>query len=197
LFGGFAGKQSNVDFNVLMMGSQSSSPVIHHRSSPETSGSSSSSASTSNTSHQSPTSSAGTSPDHDFVDEKGEFKRCPRTKEEAVVMLNNKEPSVFVKESTLHKEEVSHLGNIVACKGSSLPSTTPRADDIEVLTAWRGVTANPNFKDADINTLCSEFSSKARCDGSRVVVKDPVISNYLLNWLRSVQVHNNILDYNR
>jgi len=86
-------------------------------------------------------------------------------------MLNSKEPSAFVKESTLHQEERSELGKIVACEGSSLPKTTPRADDVEVLTAWRSVTESPNFKDVDINELCSEFSSKARCDGRRVVVE--------------------------
>lgn len=61
-------------------------------------------------------------------------------------MLNSKEPSAFVKEPTLHQEERAEIGKIVACEGSSLPKTTPRADDVEVLTAWRSVTESPNFK---------------------------------------------------
>ena len=218
--GSFAGKQDNVDINVL---TSIESPVVYHRPSPgtETSGSSSSSGSTSNTSHQSPTSSAETSPDHDLFDEKGDPKRCPRTKAEAAAMLNTAEPSAFVKESTLHKEEISDLVNFVACKGSKLPSTTPRADDVEVLTAWRSVTKNPNFKVSCIQyiflpLLTSLFrtpismsfaqSLAARQDVTVVGwwLKDPVISNCLLNWLRSIQAHNkgehtfsDVLDCNR
>lgn len=69
-------------------------------------------------------------------------------------MMKLGEQSAFVKEPTLHKEEGALLGKIVACKGSSLPSTMPRSDDVEVLTAWRSVTKNPNFKVSFIQHGC-------------------------------------------
>ena len=136
-------------------------------------------------------------------------------------MLNSKEPSAFVKEPTLHQEERAEIGKIVACEGSSLPKTTPRADDVEVLTAWRSVTESPNFKVNFIQytflplltslfrTLISMSFAQSLAVRQDVTVgewwsKDPVISNYLLNWLRSVRVRNRrehmfseVLDDNR
>ncbi|OSD05672.1 hypothetical protein PYCCODRAFT_1361875 [Trametes coccinea BRFM310] len=60
---------------------------------------------------------------------------------------------------------------IVMCKGSSFPRTEKSDKNVEVLTAWRSITSNPQFKDVDINELCSEFTSKARCDGTKVVLE--------------------------
>ncbi|KAI0369919.1 hypothetical protein BV20DRAFT_979848 [Pilatotrama ljubarskyi] len=62
-------------------------------------------------------------------------------------------------------------GPIVMCKGSSFPRTEKSDKNVEVLTAWRSITSNPQFKDVDINELCSEFTSKARCDGTKVVLE--------------------------
>ncbi|KAI0757591.1 hypothetical protein C8Q80DRAFT_1265487 [Daedaleopsis nitida] len=59
----------------------------------------------------------------------------------------------------------------VMCRGSSFPKTQKSDKNIEVLTAWRTITSNPQFKDVDINELCTEFTSKARCDGTKVVLE--------------------------
>ena len=39
------------------------------------------------------------------------------------------------------------------------------------MSAWKIIQANPKFQDVDINELCAEFASKARCDGSQVVIE--------------------------
>ncbi|KAI0638850.1 hypothetical protein C8Q77DRAFT_1043639 [Trametes polyzona] len=65
----------------------------------------------------------------------------------------------------------SGAGPFVTCKGSSFPRTEKSDKNVEVLTAWRSITSNPQFKDVDINELCSEFTSKARCDGTKVVLE--------------------------
>ncbi|EMD41389.1 hypothetical protein CERSUDRAFT_109986 [Gelatoporia subvermispora B] len=60
---------------------------------------------------------------------------------------------------------------IVMCKGSNFPKTEKSDKNVEVLAAWRSITSNPQFKDIDINELCAEFTSKARCDGTKVVLE--------------------------
>lgn len=67
-------------------------------------------------------------------------------------------------------------GSIVMCKGSSFPKTEKNERNIEVLTAWRTITSNPQFKNVDINDLCSEFTKKARCDGTKVVLEPESVS---------------------
>ena len=37
-------------------------------------------------------------------------------------------------------------GPIVMCKGSSFPRTEKSDKNVEVLTAWRTITSNPQFK---------------------------------------------------
>ena len=37
-------------------------------------------------------------------------------------------------------------GSVVMCKGSSFPKTEKNERNIEVLTAWRSITQNPQFK---------------------------------------------------
>lgn len=68
------------------------------------------------------------------------------------------------------------------CKGSSFPKTEMSDKNIEVLTAWRTITSNPQFKDVDINELCTEFTSKARCDGTKVVL-EPEGVNHIMKTL--------------
>jgi len=60
---------------------------------------------------------------------------------------------------------------MVMCRGSSFPKTEQNEKNIEVLSAWRSITSNPQFKDVDINELCTEFTNKARCDGTKVVLE--------------------------
>jgi AP-1-like factor len=152
LFGGsYLGNQGSVDFNVLMMGTPTTlSPVVHHRSpGTATSGSSSSSNSTSIPSEgQSPISSAGTSPAAE--DKEHNPDACPKTRAEAAECVKALGVSSFVTEPVnLHgagDDEV--MGKMVSCASglSSLPSTEPKDDNVEVLAAWRGVTTDPHFK---------------------------------------------------
>ncbi|KAI0706206.1 hypothetical protein BC835DRAFT_1313058 [Cytidiella melzeri] len=70
-------------------------------------------------------------------------------------------------------------GSIVMCKGSSFPKTEKSDRNIEVLTAWRSITSNPHFKNVDINDLCSEFTKKARCDGTKVVLEPQGVNDIM------------------
>jgi len=168
LFGGnYLSKQTPGDFSAFMQGSSplSSSPISHPSPSAGTSGSSASSSGTSNNSEgQSPISSVGTSVESESV----HIGRCPRSKEETAQLIESQGQSPFVTRDPA-------LDKIVPCK--KLPRTEPRADNVDVLAAWRDVTTN--YKDFDINELCSEFSDKARCDGSRVVLEHPSYQDIL------------------
>jgi AP-1-like factor len=151
LFGGsYLGNQGPVDFNVLMMGSPATtlSPVVHHRSpGTATSGSSSSSNSTSIPSEgQSPISSVGTSP---AADDKEHHNTCPKSKAEAAERVKALGESPFVTEQLNTQSAGDELmGKMVSCASgsSSLPSTEPKDDNVEVLAAWHGVIKDPNFK---------------------------------------------------
>ncbi|KAH7908207.1 hypothetical protein BJ138DRAFT_1128641 [Hygrophoropsis aurantiaca] len=70
-------------------------------------------------------------------------------------------------------------GNIVACEGANFPRTEQRPENVEVLKAWRTITSNPHFKDANINELCAEFTKKARCDGTKVVLEPQGVHHIL------------------
>jgi len=179
--GGYFGNQGSIDFNALMMGSPSSSalsPVAHQ--SPATSGSSSSSNSTAvHSENLSPISSAGTSPAAE--DKEHSSKTCPKTKAETAKFIEAFGPSSFVTEPVKQRAGDEVTGKTVSCAGgsSSLPSTDPKPDNLDVLAAWRRVTKDPHFKDADLTDLCSEFSSKAKCDGTKVVIDQETYTNIL------------------
>lgn len=52
-------------------------------------------------------------------------------------------------------------GSIVMCKGSSFPKTEKSDRNIEVLTAWRTITSNPQFKVSSLAaTLAYHQSSR-------------------------------------
>ncbi|EKM60492.1 uncharacterized protein PHACADRAFT_246479 [Phanerochaete carnosa HHB-10118-sp] len=71
--------------------------------------------------------------------------------------------------------------SMIMCKGSSFPKTEKNDRNIEVLTAWRSIMSNPQFKNVDINELCSEFTKKARCDGTKVVLEPEGVNDILEN----------------
>jgi len=154
------------EFNVLMNSSPASSisPVSHHAMmgrSPANSTTSSSSKS-SDPLFNTPRDSSSDS------DIGGESEECPKTKEEFRTHITSSGSSPFAPESTplLRKTESS-----VMCEGSAFPQTAASDKNMEILQAWRTVTSTPQFKDSDIAELCSEFSSKARCDGTKVVLE--------------------------
>jgi AP-1-like factor len=65
----------------------------------------------------------------------------------------------------------SGTGSFVPCSNLQLPKTVKSDQNVEVMSAWKIIQANPKFQDVDINDLCAEFASKARCDGSQVVIE--------------------------
>lgn len=180
LFGGnFIGTNNGVDFNALLKSPPSSiSPIAHLRSPSLSSPVSSSSAAASPNSHKG-----------------GD---CPKTKEELAKHIAEAGNSAFASCEVpmapfLRKAVADETGGpMIMCKGSSFPPTEKSDKNVEVLTAWRSITSNPQFKvsgaggcscrggcaltrfatqDLDINELCTEFTSKARCDGTKVVLE--------------------------
>ncbi|THH12169.1 hypothetical protein EW145_g176 [Phellinidium pouzarii] len=57
------------------------------------------------------------------------------------------------------------------CKGLQLPKTQKNEKNVEVMSAWKKIRHDPKYQDVDINELCSEFASKAKCDGCQVVIE--------------------------
>ncbi|OSX68066.1 hypothetical protein POSPLADRAFT_1043220 [Postia placenta MAD-698-R-SB12] len=181
LFGGnFIGTQNGVDFNALLKSPPSSISPVSHASlrTPSSSSPSSSSSPGSGT-------TCGTPGDE-----------CPKTKEDLAKHIANQGNSAFACEVPiapyLRKAVADETGGaMIMCKGSSFPPTEKSDKNVEVLTAWRSITSNPQFKvrppldvqscgdahasafkqDLDINELCAEFTSKARCDGTKVVLE--------------------------
>ncbi|TFY50226.1 hypothetical protein EVJ58_g11136, partial [Rhodofomes roseus] len=160
LFGGnYLGTTNGVDFNALLKSPPSSiSPVSHFRSPSSSSpGSSSSAASPGSNGHKT--------------------EQCPKTKEDMAKHIVEQGNSAFAQcempmAPFLRKAVADETGGpMIMCKGSSFPPTEKSDKNVEVLTAWRSITSNPQFKDLDINELCSEFTSKARCDGTKVVLE--------------------------
>ncbi|KAH7926189.1 hypothetical protein BV22DRAFT_373246 [Leucogyrophana mollusca] len=207
LFGGnYLGNQGPLDFSVLMKspGNGGLSPVSHanghspqipssHNSipssqknvtSPPNSLSPPSSASTSN--GQSPFSwtmsrSEDSPPSASESSEQRPWNGCPTTREEAERIIAESGESPFTRGSNAPslRKVTDAQGNIVACEGTNFPRTEQRPENIEVLKAWRTITSNPHFKDADINELCTEFTKKARCDGTKVVLEPQGIHHIL------------------
>ncbi|KAF7784786.1 transcriptional regulator family: bZIP [Agaricus bisporus var. burnettii] len=96
---------------------------------------------------------------------------CPKTKSELLKRINEAGSSPFAR-AGLSKALDQH-GSMVSCAGTNLPKTAKNDMNVEVLSAWRSITSNPAFKDAniDINDLCAQFTDKAKCDGTKVVLE--------------------------
>ncbi|KAK7468467.1 DNA-binding transcription factor yap1, variant 2 [Stygiomarasmius scandens] len=195
LFGGgfFNPPHPNMDFSSFLTASPSSSsvsPVVHHSNlnnsqfngqSPATSVSSSPSSHGSDPSLFS--AREGSSSDSEMGHDESE---CPKTKKECAERIQNSGPSFFAPTNTSvtptpvspvslmdHEQSDMALMKSVACqKGlSPFPTTEVNEHNVEVLSAWRSITRDPSFKECDINSLCKEFTSKARCDGTKVVIE--------------------------
>lgn len=80
----------------------------------------------------------------------------------------------------VHKtSDFSQGGSMISCEGSRFPKTKESPANIDVLKAWRTITSHPQFKDADVNHLCTEFTKKARCDGTKVVLEPEGVHHIL------------------
>ncbi|KAI0771038.1 hypothetical protein BD413DRAFT_554714 [Trametes elegans] len=200
LFGGFLPHNANsvADFQAILASSPSSVSPVSHTSMPmpmRTPSLSSASSSPPNaTGTTSPQTANGSPALHNM-------QECPKTKEQLSKAIAEGGQSTFVQSPSnsaspasnsdsaspasggacempfapFLKKSVDDNGTspIVMCKGSSFPRTEKSDKNVEVLTAWRSITSNPQFKaqDVDINELCSEFTNKARCDGTKVVLE--------------------------
>jgi AP-1-like factor len=111
------------------------SPILH-RSSPSTS--SSGQSSTLNTPKDSSSVSNACSGGAD----------CPKTKEQIREHVAQQGLSVFAPSPNLTIKETgdSVFGPTIMCKGSSFPKTAKSDSNVPVLSAWRTITSNPEFK---------------------------------------------------
>lgn len=175
LLSGYLGNTNNVDFS--FMNTPSLSPISRHLNKPSPAASSSSSSpsfSGSDPLFSSPRESLTS--DSDTGHDESE---CPKTRSDLLRKIVETGPSPFGPPMPLRKRTDSVSGSMITCAGSSFPKTVKSDQNIEVLSAWRSITSNPNFKDTDINTLCQEFTSKARCDGTKVVLEPQGVHSIL------------------
>ncbi|KAG6371509.1 hypothetical protein JVT61DRAFT_9213 [Boletus reticuloceps] len=192
LFGGnYMGNQGPLDFNALV-DSTSMSPVSHANGvKPSAAAQKPISAPPSNSNNSSPSTSTSQSPfSWTTLSQSGESppsasESTPSSATAPVcrpIVLSRTDiakhivaegPSLFtdLPKPPLRKTSDMSTGEIISCQGSNIPRTKESPENIEVLKAWRCITQSPHFKDADINELCSEFSKKARCDGTKVVLE--------------------------
>jgi len=173
--GGYLATQPPVDFNVLKTPPSLISSVAQRSASTSSSSPSNSTSSTFGTPQDS---SASDSEMHNDMHDR---RQCPRTKEEVQKYMIETGPSSFAPAtlSTMRKSDDSVLGPMISCQGTKFPKTEKSDKNIEVLSAWRSITSNPMFKDADINELCTEFTNKARCDGTKVVLEPQGVTHIL------------------
>jgi AP-1-like factor len=161
LFSGYLSTMNSSDFSMQSQSSVSESPVSHHIATPFTSGTSSSLPSAAQASRSSPDSSSSVLDKHPC--------RSKMLKE----LISLGEPSPFA-------TGIPETTTTIPCgEDATFPKTTKSEKNIEVLTAWKNITSDPKFKDVDIGSLCSEFTSKARCDGTRVVLEPQEVHSIL------------------
>ncbi|KAJ3566730.1 hypothetical protein NP233_g6818 [Leucocoprinus birnbaumii] len=98
--------------------------------------------------------------------------RLPKTRAEFVEHIAEAGPSPFAP-SMLREKGFEATGTRALCAGTSFPKVAKSDGNIEVLRAWRIVTNDPRLKglNIDINDLCSQFTSKAKCDGTKIVLE--------------------------
>jgi len=191
LFGGHIfSPQSPVNFNVLVKSpatspiisaSSTMSPVVHQSIHTPSAGTSSAGSPAFDSDGSSPAAGPSHSPE-----------TCPKTRAQMEQHIQAAGSSIFAPPPPEEKEPRSQVfrapagadGPMVMCQGATFPMTEKSDQNIEVLTAWRNITSHPHFKasNIDINELCSEFTDKARCDGTKVVL-DPEGVNSILEKL--------------
>ncbi|KAI9460208.1 hypothetical protein BJY52DRAFT_1263668 [Lactarius psammicola] len=188
LFGGHIfDAQSPINFNALMK-SAATSPVLASSLSP--------------VAHQSvhtPTaaSSSNTSPSFESPDgssptagSRSDADTCPKTRAQMEQHIQAEGSSMFAPPPPQEQEAQSHIFGapagaedhpMVVCKGATFPPTEKNEHNIDVLTAWRSITSHPHFQasNVDMNKLCSEFTDKARCDGTKVVLNPQGVNSIL------------------
>jgi len=173
--GSYMSSSSSGDYNAFL---PESAPLPRHMESNSSSSSSASSASSPSDLLRTPVS--------DIDSHKIE---CPKSRAACQKAIEDEGPSPFAPptppsntsnlSAALKKTLDSNSTPIIACSGSKFPKTQQSDKNIEVLTAWRTITSNPKFKDADMNELCAEFTAKAKCDGTKVVLEPQGVCHIL------------------
>ena len=169
LFGGssnFLPPSSGIDFAELMKKSHpllATSPVAHTNLSGNGSGTSDLSSPLTPLSTNSPE-----TPYHKTLD------TCPKTKEQLSDAINKTGLSSFVVDSPASsnsstqcdtgpipflKKSTNKEAPMVMCRGSSFPKTEQNDKNIEVLSAWRTITSNPQFKVSFLLTASGQRNS--------------------------------------
>lgn len=143
----FMAQQNATDFGTLMRGSPAMSPVQHAVTTafqhPYTAAATSSSSSA--TALSSP--SEGRSMLHVRASSSSSStaksqNECPKSRDEAKALWSLQGPSSFVKPAI----GIDGRHDSVGCEGSTLPSTEPSNENVEVLTAFRHITSDPRYK---------------------------------------------------
>ncbi|RDB29323.1 AP-1-like transcription factor [Hypsizygus marmoreus] len=168
---------NHTDFSFPLPSSTSESPIAHHvnvnhiktnaLASHSPASSSSPSSSVSDPLFDTPRDSSASDSD---VGQEHNDQDCPKTKAELVKKIASSGPSPFAP-INLRKSNDGASGPMIMCEGTSFPKIQKSDQNIEVLSAWRSITSNPQFKDVDINDLCTAFTNKAKCDGTKVVLE--------------------------
>lgn len=102
---------------------------------------------------------------------------CPKTKQDLANHIAQDTGSMFAppQPQSISPSMPSNSKEILGgCTGNTqaLPKTEKNDNNVEVMSAWRTITSNPKYKqNVDMNELCSEFATKARCDGHKVVIE--------------------------
>jgi AP-1-like factor len=109
--------------------------------------------------------------------------KCPKTKEQCREKIAKEGDSMFA--PPIQKDHDQVLGPMISCAGSSFPKTEKNDQNVEVLTAWKSIRSDPMFKDVDITELCHEFTKKACCDGTKVVLEPGAVTEIKDNLSKS------------
>ncbi|PPQ81178.1 hypothetical protein CVT26_010532 [Gymnopilus dilepis] len=166
-FGANTGLASNSPYTTI-----ASNPMFHHAAPPHSRSSPASSSSASSPNSMFTSAASRSSPASEMSDKSmhsHDDPGCPKTKQELEQRIASEGASPFAPPPT-----ASNLR-----KASDMTAKSDK--NIEVLSAWRSIRADPKFKDLDINELCAEFTSKARCDGTKVVLEPQGVHSILEN----------------
>lgn len=139
LFSGFMGTTGPMDLSMLSSPA-SISPVAHHLSPAHLKPRSPAASSTS-----SPSVLGGSGSIFITSEQNHSEGTCPKTKKEFEKKIQNEGASPFAP-ATLRKSSDGVLGTMIACAGSNFPKTAKSDKNVEVLSAWRSIRADPKFK---------------------------------------------------
>ncbi|KAI5119792.1 hypothetical protein M0805_006590 [Coniferiporia weirii] len=104
-----------------------------------------------------------------FVAQEGGSVFAPRST--SFASSSDEASSPFTPASGSGSDKNEACSEFPPCKGLQLPKTQKSDKNVEVMSAWKTIRHDPNYQDVDINQLCSEFASKAKCDGCQVVIE--------------------------